>query len=124
MKALLILSILLTSVSTFAVTLETNAGGANEIMKDIDFDELNVMYMSTLNGALTSSTVASPIFGVLMFADGERTIINLDNEIALEEVDLIQVALEDGDELSDFQNAVLEIGMANGQLDEDANVLE
>jgi hypothetical protein len=126
MKKLLILATLLTSFSSFAITL--GAGAA--IMKDPGVDEIS----GQLGGVTTSgsgvvtgliiSTVGSPVAGLVVLADNGTTFIDFENENALDEVLLIQIALEDGEELSEMQEAFLEIGMANGQLDVNANVIE
>jgi hypothetical protein len=122
MKKLLILVTLLTSASSFAVTILPNtmnlaAASSSQMVE-------GYAYFTTSEGLVTSTSIASPIAGIVVFADSGTAIIDLENESALEEVELIQIALEDGDELSNFQNAVLEIGVSNGQLDEDANILE
>jgi hypothetical protein len=124
MKKLLILTTLLTSLSSYAVTLVGNVHLAGEVLRGYDNDGQGMMALTSINTSILSTTIASPIAGVIVFADSKTAMIDLDNEIALEEVELIQIALEDSEELSNFQNAILEIGITNGQLDENANILE
>jgi hypothetical protein len=124
MKNLLILATLLTSLSTYAVTLKGNFELSIAVMQNMDNGGQAMGALTSINTSILSTTIASPIAGVIVFTDSETAMIDMDNEVAIEEVELIQIALEDGEELSDFQNAVLEIGMTNGQLDEDANILE
>jgi hypothetical protein len=126
MKKLLILATLLTSMSSFAASI----GGGALLMSEDSGDQVTGTFLGVTTsgtGAVASlivSTVGSPVAGLVVLADNGTVSIDFNNENSLEEVSLIQIALEDGEELSEMQEAILEIGIANAQLDEDANILE
>jgi hypothetical protein len=125
MKVLFILVTLLTSLSSSAVTIVPSVLMIDNTVQSGELSDKEASgIFSTVKGLTTSTTVASPVAGVIVFADSERVMIDLQSERALEEIELIQISLDEGEELSDFQNAVLEIGVANGQLDIDAYILK
>jgi hypothetical protein len=122
MKNLLILATLLSSALSYGVTLPVTVGLVDEASRDQT--GIAIMALSTTSVGISTTAAFSPVGGLVIFADSDVAILDLNNEVALEEVELIQMAIEDGEELTDFQNAILEIGITNSQLDENANILE
>ena len=126
MKQLLLLTTLITSFSASAVTISPSLMWLAASGNSDKTEDLITGYggFSTSMG-LTSSTSATTVLGgLLVFADGENTVLDLENDSLLDELEMIQMNLEDGEELSPLQNAILRIGVENDQLDIYGNVVE
>jgi hypothetical protein len=128
MKKLLIFVTLLTSLSSYAVSVVPGLVMTNSASGEVELLEAGVYGLITSGAggvsSLVLSTVGSPIVGLVVLTDNGLASLNLENDDVRDEVLLIQIAFEDGEELSEMQEAILEIGIANAQLDEDAKILE
>lgn len=124
-KKILPLLLLIASGPSMALTLTPNVMAVAALSDSSTVEQYAGMgVFTTVEAATTATSSSSPILGVIIFADGQAPSIDLENEDALDEVESIQITLEEGGELTEFQETILEVGINNGQLDESGNILE
>ena len=73
-------------------------------------------YLITSNLALsTSTTTSNPIAGLVIFADNGEVMLDMENEALQDELEMIEISIEEGQELTDLQKAIIHIGQQNNQ---------
>ena len=118
MKRILLGTILtLISVNSFALALYPNITGLIVLDQARDSSDRFTMFnvLSTTNGLTSSTTAASPLAGLVMFLDNDQMVLDMESEALLDELDVIELKLENNEELTDLQKAIVIIGKDNNQ---------
>ena len=76
---------------------------------------LSFVALSSTTSAASSAAV-SPLAGLIVFLDNGQIALDMENESLQDELDLIEVSIEEGLELTDIQKAIIHIGQQNNQL--------
>ena len=97
-----------------------NDGASKQLHMGTDDGELSFLTTSQL--AISTTTIASPMAGLIIFADGDNAYLDLDNEHVLDLLENIEISLSDGVELTDLEKAILNIGYANNQINIDGTI--
>lgn len=132
MKKLFTLTItflIFASNSAFSVTIVPNIMAVAALSNETAATQnLGAAVFTSVEASTTSTSFASPILGpvlgVIIFADGTLPLIDLENSEAIDQLLAIQISIEDGEELTEFQRSFLNVGIDAHQLDENANIID
>ena len=114
MKKMMTLFSLLISMSSFSASIYPSSMA---LLGDAMTHCPNCMpIFTTINGLTSSTTAANPIAGLVAFADNGEIMLDMESEALQDELAVIEMALEEGEELTDLQKAIIEIGSMNNQL--------
>ena len=118
-KILLGTIVTLLSVNSFAMGVYPIGLGIHDLQTTYLSDEERVKtvgMLSSTSGVTTSSTAAHPLLGLIAMLDNGEMALDMENEELLDELDLIELKISEGEELTDRQKAIIEIGELNNQL--------
>ena len=119
MKKLIIGTVFtLLTANSFAVALYPNILGllAIDTFRSTEDQKSVAAMLTTTNGLTSSTTAASPLAGLVMFLDNDQMVLDMESEALLDELDVIELKLENNEELTDLQKAIIVIGKDNNQL--------
>ena len=122
MKNLFVTALLTLSLNTMAASATYFSLGGTTGQSDEISEQITQGMITTTSPALTT-TSGSVVAGVVFLADGSTTALDFNNEYLLEEIEIIQVAIEEKAPLSEMQRTILAIGYSSDQLDQYGNIL-
>ena len=85
-------------------------------------DDGEFSFITTSQLAVSTTTTANPVAGLIVFADSNQVMLDLENDNVLEVLENIQISLSEGLELTDLEKAILKIGLENNQINVNATI--
>ena len=85
-------------------------------------DDGEFSFITTSQLAVSTTIAANPVAGLIVFADSNQVMLDLENDNVLEVLENIQISLSEGLELTDLEKAILKIGLENNQINVNATI--